>query len=199
MIHARIVADPQNEPLSMDECYLHLNLTEFDSNGRPDDAIIRAYAAAAREYCENWTGLSLAMKDYEVVLDAFTDSIELPYAPFITLLGGIVISDEISDNAIDETLYRVDDYTGALAVIYPTGSWPELATGNKVRIRFRAGFGDESEAAGPLPAPIKAAMLLMLGHLFEHRESVNVGNIITEFPFGVYSLLRPYRTQLGMA
>jgi len=199
MILAKVVAAPTSEPLTLAECYAHLRVDAVDSDGRPDDDLITALITAAREYCENFTGLSLALKDYEVRLAEFPDEIELPHPPFVSLLNGITISDETSDNAIDEDLYTTDDYTYEYAVLYPVNSWPTLATGNTVRIRYRAGYGDESEAAGHVPTTIKHAMLLLIGHWYGNREAVNVGNIITPFDFAVEALLRPHRVRLGMA
>ncbi|MCK6678252.1 head-tail connector protein [Enterobacter asburiae] len=40
---------------------------------------------------------------------------------------------------------------------------------------------------------ILLALLLLVGHWYENREQVNVGNIVTTFPFGFDSLLEPYR------
>lgn len=40
----------------------------------------------------------------------------------------------------------------------------------------------------------KAAALLLVGQFFRHRMAINVGNIVNELPFGVPSLLDPYRT-----
>lgn len=195
---AKVVADPANEPLSLAECYAHLRVETIDSDGRPDDDLILAMAKAAREYCEQFTGLSLALKDYEVRMNEFPDEIELPHPPFVAILNGITITDSISDNAIDEDLYTVDDYTYEYAVITPVNSWPTLATGNTVRVRYRAGYGDESEAYAALPSSIKAAMLLVLGHLYANRESTTAQAMMT-LPLGVESLLRPYRVRLGFA
>lgn len=199
MIQARAVSKPQSEPLTLAECYQHLNLGEITSDGRPDDSLILAYASAAREYCENFTGLSLALKEYEVVLTAFTDTIELPHPPFVGLPNGITFTDDVSDNAIDEDSYTVDDFSDQFAVISPVTSWPEVPTGNRIRIRFRAGYGDESEAFGELPMAIKQAMLLLVGHWFANREAVIVGDTVANLPLAVESLLRPYRVRLGMA
>lgn len=201
MIIAKVVSAPTSEPLSLLECYHHLRLDPIDSSditGRPDDALIEALISAAREYCENFTGLSLALKDYEVRLDAFPDEIELPHPPFVALLNGITITDEVSDNAIDEDLYAVDDFSDLLAVISPVSSWPTLATGNTVRVRYRAGFGDESEAFGQVPGTIRAAMLLLVGHWYANREAVGDAQMAS-IPLGVESLLRPHRVRLGMA
>ncbi|EOW2332799.1 head-tail connector protein [Citrobacter freundii] len=40
---------------------------------------------------------------------------------------------------------------------------------------------------------ILLALMLLVGHWFENREPVNVGNIVTTFQFGFESLLQPYR------
>lgn len=40
---------------------------------------------------------------------------------------------------------------------------------------------------------ILLALLLLVGHWYENREQVNVGNVVTSFPFGFESLLEPYR------
>lgn len=45
---------------------------------------------------------------------------------------------------------------------------------------------------------IKAAMLLILGHLSLNREEVITGTIATELPRGVEKLLFPYRVGLGI-
>jgi len=38
-----------------------------------------------------------------------------------------------------------------------------------------------------------AAMLLLIGHWYANRETVNVGNITSEMPFATEALLQPYR------
>lgn len=40
---------------------------------------------------------------------------------------------------------------------------------------------------------ILLALMLLVGHWFENREPVSVGNTVTTFPFGFESLLQPYR------
>lgn len=198
MLLAKVVAEPASEPLTLAECYVHLRVDPIDSDGHPDDDLILALVTAAREYCENFTGLSLAMKDYEVRFAEWPDPIELPHPPFIALLAGITVSDEVSDNAIDEDTYTVDDYSDQFVKLSPVTSWPVIGTGTTIRIRYRAGYGDESEAYGALPGPIRTAMLLVLGHLYANREAATT-QALTTLPLGVESLLRPYRVRLGFA
>jgi hypothetical protein len=53
----------------------------------------------------------------------------------------------------------------------------------------------------PLPASIKAAILLMLGHLYENREATIMppSASMSELPLGVQSLLTPYQLRTSMA
>ena len=44
---------------------------------------------------------------------------------------------------------------------------------------------------------IKAAILLLVGHLFRNREEVT-GESLTQLPMGVHSLLWPHRVGLGV-
>ena len=65
--------------------------------------------------------------------------------------------------------------------------WPEtLDAANVVRVVYVAG------AATP-PATVKAAMLLTIGHLYENRESVVIGQTAIELPLGVKALLDTVR------
>lgn len=45
---------------------------------------------------------------------------------------------------------------------------------------------------------VRAAILLILGHLHANREDVVVGTIATELPQGSRSLLAPYRVGMGV-
>ncbi len=40
---------------------------------------------------------------------------------------------------------------------------------------------------------MKAAMLLLIGHWYENRETVSVGQAATDIPFTVEALLQPYK------
>lgn len=46
--------------------------------------------------------------------------------------------------------------------------------------------------------PVKAAMLLILGHLYANRENSVVGVSSQDLPMGAHSLLWPYRIGLGV-
>jgi uncharacterized phiE125 gp8 family phage protein len=69
-------------------------------------------------------------------------------------------------------------------------SWPDtLDTLNAVVVRFVAGYGgDETK----VPEGIKRGFLLRIGDLYEHRESVNIGNIVNVLP-AADALEEPFR------
>lgn len=55
-------------------------------------------------------------------------------------------------------------------------------------VRYRAGY-----AADAVPAPIRHAILLMVGHLYENRMAVTAATHMGAMPLGVDALLSPYR------
>lgn len=55
------------------------------------------------------------------------------------------------------------------------------------------GAGTAPNVLGELPDEIVSALCLMVGHLFDNREPINIGNIVNEIPMGIGPLLAPWR------
>ncbi|MBA7592232.1 hypothetical protein ES708_34410 [subsurface metagenome] len=71
--------------------------------------------------------------------------------------------------------------------MYPIGA---------IRIKYKAGyiFGEGVIPAHLIiPEPIKQALKLIIGHLYENREEVLVGKTAIRIPLSAESLLGPYR------
>lgn len=45
----------------------------------------------------------------------------------------------------------------------------------------------------PVPEPLKEAVRMLAGHLYENREATLVGITAQELPFGLFGLIAPYR------
>jgi uncharacterized phiE125 gp8 family phage protein len=209
----RVITPPADEPLTLGECRQHLNVVpyEVDSDGvgtHPDDASIMALQAAAREHCENFLGLSLSLRVLEAALDKFptvatnfTTAIELPMGPVVEVVSVAGTGDSTGGSDAVEiavTDYELDDFHSPMRLV-PSASWPSITAGtNAVRIRYTAGFGVDSDGGYPLPAALRAALLLVLGHLYANRET-SVEKALTEIPLGAEALMRPHRVLLGMA
>ncbi|EPA6640343.1 TPA: head-tail connector protein [Serratia marcescens] len=54
------------------------------------------------------------------------------------------------------------------------------------------GYADDHDSI-LLGDDVKAAMLLLIGHWYENRETVSVGQVATDIPFAAEALLQPYR------
>ncbi|MDP1136257.1 head-tail connector protein, partial [Klebsiella pneumoniae] len=52
------------------------------------------------------------------------------------------------------------------------------------------GYEDDQDSILP-GDDVKAAMLLIIGHWYENRETVSVGHAATDIPFSFYSFLQP--------
>ena len=172
---------------------------DVDSDGidsHPDDGLLLGYLAAAVEHAEDFTGLSIALRTYEMAWDKFPpEELVLLRPPFIGLLS--FVAGEDSDGEVDPDSYTIDTY-GTFARVIAFSGWPFVTTGtNAIRVRFMAGYRDDSDAT-PLPASIKQALLLLVGHWYANRESVAEGSY-AEVPQGFEALLRPKRVRLGIA
>lgn len=187
-----------DEPITLDDCRSHLEAQPYyESDTDPqDDHMILSWMIAAREYCEQFTGLIIARRTVEVALDDFpTDAIELPFAPLVSLT--YIYAGDDSDSEVDPTLYDVDDYSIPPRIV-PVTDWPSVtAATNLIKIRCVAGYGNDSDAI-PLPFLLRAAILLILGHLYENR-SDSTESAMTTIPNGANDLMRPLRIRLGMA
>lgn len=178
------------EPVTLAEAKAQLRVTHD-----LEDALITSLIVAGREYAEAETRLSLVPSVWEVSLDdgfpcAWRDgyAIELPHPPLLEVV-------EVGYRDADDAWVVIDpdDYTVDLdsepGVILPVTSWPaaKSARGN-VRVRFRAGYGDE-DVPRAIPEGIKAGILVYVAHRFTNREGGNV-------PEAVRLALYPYRFDL---
>ena len=204
----KIIEFPEGEPLTIEECRQHLESQPYGDTDVDalDDAMILALLGAAREHCEDFLGLSLSPRILELSIDTFpsvTDGvgIDLPMGPVreILYISGEPPSTDIdSDSTLAEDSYLLDTYSVPNRVV-PVTSWPSVTSAtNAIKIRYLAGYGEDSEGGEPLPFSLRAAMLLVLGHLYENREDSTAVQTY-EIPLGAQALMRPRRVRLGMA
>jgi uncharacterized phiE125 gp8 family phage protein len=207
----KVIIPPAEEPLTIDECRSHLEALPYgdsDSSDDMDDTMILGWLAAAREHCENFLGLSLAERVLEIALDESpTEAVELPFGPVLEILSVTVGGGEASSSSssssdaetVDPSAYLLDDFSMPNRLVVRS-AWPASGGPLGVRITYRAGYGraDATDTEQPLPATFRAAILLVLGHLFAHREEATE-KALTALPLGFEALLRPSRVRLGMA
>jgi uncharacterized phiE125 gp8 family phage protein len=162
-----IVTAPAEEPLQLAEVKAHLRVSVAD-----EDALIQRLIVAVRRKVEADCGLALVTQTLDATYDRWPcdGTIRLPRGPVASVTSVKYVSAVGVLSTLPGAQYETD-LTGAPARIRPAYgyTWPTiLPTLGAVVVRFVAGYGDRAA----VPADIKAAMLMMIGHLYEHREDV---------------------------
>ncbi len=200
-----LITTPANPVISLADAKLHLREVDDDQ-----DTLIALLVEASTKYAERYTGRAFIDQTWDYYLDEFPaddDGIEIPLPPLIEVVGVFY-----TDTAGAEQEFAAADYIvigahgrdnrRARISLPATGTWPTPRVAESaVRIRFRAGYLDtaNSPATDDVDEDIKAAILLHLGSLYAHRETVIVGQTATQAPWGAEQLLRMKRVDLSMA
>ena len=135
------------------------------------------YLAAAQAWVEQVTNRKLVTQTWKVFLDGWPcgDRIVMPFGKLTS-----VTHVKYTDTAGTQTTFSSDYWEtstsrdpGVLALSYGQ-SWPSatLRVLDPIEIQFVCGWATTAE----VPADIRAAILLVAGHLYEHREDVVLGN-----------------------
>lgn len=193
----KVITPVATEPLIVAEVESHLRLTFDDTYDGVDRTWLINRITAAREYCENKTGIAFATQTLEAYMYGFPCEkyIDLPKLPLQS-----VISVKYKDyTGVETTLSENIDYivdtdslVGKIVLPYAK-NWPTFTPYpvNPVKIRYIVGYSDSNK----IPEIIKQAMLLLIGHWYENREAVVTGSISKEVEFAVSCLLSQYRVR----
>jgi uncharacterized phiE125 gp8 family phage protein len=183
---------PAVEPVSVSEAKAHLRVDISD-----DDSYISTLITAAREWCEQYLDRTLINTQWTMRLDSFPYEIELPRPPIATsgTTTAVSLTYTLGDDStatLSTTAYRVDrTSTPGVVRQLRAGTWPaNLDDYNAVAVTWWAGYGASGTS---VPAAIRHAILMLVGHWYESRSSVLTGSISKEIEFGVKSLLDSQR------
>lgn len=180
----KVIVAPTHEPLSLSVVKSHLRV-----DGSDEDTLITALIASVRDWTERYLGRALLM---QTITETYDGS---PEVSNVGLRICPVQSDGLSVTYLDadgaEQTLDAADYSLVTALepnvltLKSDKTWPD--TSGEVgdfKITYKAGYTDPSE----VPGAIKAAMLLMIGDLFEKRE-----DSVKTMPTAAEYLLQPYR------
>lgn len=194
------LTDPAATPLSLPEVKFNLRLAvsmAAAGEAHDEDTLIDGLLRAAVDYVEQHTGRSLLPQVWEKTLDAFPAAeIELPKPPVLAVESVRFRDPQGQWQILGASAYAVDLDSQPGWLLPAMGlDWPDtLASANAVRIRYQAGYADASK----VPASIKQAIHLLVGHWYENRQAATVGNAQAQsIPFGVEALLAPYKLTLA--
>jgi len=163
------------------------------------DPELLSWITAARQYCETFTHRALVSQTWDLAQDVFPNGFEslwIPKPPLVSVTSVSYVDQPGVTQTWSASLYTVDAPAGPWArqgrivptylQIYPV----TRAIENAVTVRFVAGYG----AAASVPAPIKVAMKLLIGHWWVNREAGALVRASADIlPFGVVELLYPFK------
>lgn len=167
---------------------LRLMPGETDQDALLTELIVTAEAAA-----ESYTRLRLITQTVRVTLDGFgCGGIALPVEPVQSVVEVSYIDGAGDVVTMDAADYRLVSSETPCELHPAYGqSWP-VPRDNKasVFVDLVVGFG---AAASDVPAEIRGAIRLHVGHGFLNREAVVPGVSVAELPLGFKNMLDPWR------
>lgn len=178
-----LVTAPSVEPLTLAEAKLFLRV-----DTTTEDALITSLIVAARRWVENHTWTMLCTQTWKLSIDEeeVREYIGLNKCP----VQSITHVKYYDTSNVQQTM-STGDYQGdvlnepaRIHIITMPDIYDKM---NAVEIQFVCGFG----VAASVPDDIKQAMYLIIGHWYEHREAVTVGQF-AEVPLTSKEILRPY-------
>ncbi len=182
----QLVTAPTADPVTIEEAKAQCRVLHPD-----EDMLLAGLIAAATRHVEKVLDLSLMARTWRLTLDAFSPTIELPRGPVTSVTAVNYVDRGGLTQQVPTEKYTTDLASPAQWIVLNSGGeWPATIGGvNAVSIDYVAGFTSLPSTYDDL----KHAILLLIGHWYANREAVNVGNITSEVPLAVASLIQPYQ------
>lgn len=199
-----VITPPAFEPITLEAARLHCRVDVLPGSptGHPDDPLILRAIQAAREVAEEVTRRALVEQGLRMHLPRWPAAcsagaarqratVDLLRPPLISV-NSVTYFDE--DNVLQTVApanYFVEELEPVARLRFVTGySWPTTyEREDAVRIDYTAGYLaaaspaiTQEEISAAIPASIMAAMLLMIGDQYEHRETYVVGSTVSTIP-----------------
>jgi uncharacterized phiE125 gp8 family phage protein len=172
-------------PVTLDEAKDHLRVVGTDDNN-----YINGLLLAATDWAEKFQNRTFVQRARTMELDEFKTIICPPYPPLVSVTSIVYVDTNGTNQTLSATYYRVNTGSEPGRITEAYGYyWPLIrdVTG-AVTIIYEAGYGK----AAKVPDDVKAAIKLIVGHLYEHREAVSEVTL-NEVPMTAKSLLWPNR------
>lgn len=165
-----------SEPISLDEAKKHLKLEGVLDD---EDDQIQRMIVAARRLAEGKTNRTITQREIVMQFDGWGCKMRLAKPPFIEMRGvSYIDADGITQDMDSEAYYVLDGREPAELAFSGGAPLPSLAYRRGViTVRYLAGYPE-----GEVPEDIKAWMLMQIGSLYAHRESVIAGVSVAPLP-----------------
>ena len=206
-----LIEPPEDDPVSLEEAKDHCRFPYDD-----EDNLIVGLIKAATASVEKHTGLALITQTWEYRRDEFerpllltdatltgTRPIRIPISPIQSVNSfsyvdadgeTTVLYDSVGSPVVDTGEIAIDLHSRPARIVpLANVTWPtSMYAANSLVIQVVAGFGDHPDS---VPAPLKQAILLLVGHWFQNRGTMAEvsSRSMVEIPNGISFLIDPYR------
>lgn len=171
---------------TVDEVKEHLRI-----DGTDEDLLIGRYIDAAVDAIEGPYGIGVLMESqqWEYYQDRFTRLIQIPLYPVISIDSIEYVDEAGTLTTLAADQYRVDTISNPARINTARNvSWPPTNDRemNAVKITFTGGHTATPEA-------LKAAVIMWVAHMYEIRQPVAIGTMVSSIPMTVDAILDRYR------
>jgi uncharacterized phiE125 gp8 family phage protein len=189
------VNQPTSEALTLEEVKQQCRVDAVD-----DDAFLGRCIKAAREMVEgpDGAGIALMAASWEMKMDCFPAEVHIPMGPVLS-----VDSIEYADGAgMNQTLdsadfqWRKGKFEARIKPAHGK-SWPSTrGQFDAVTVTFKAGYpGTNADTVDRkmIPESLRVAMMMLIAHWNENRETSVVGKMPADVAFGFESIMNQFR------
>jgi uncharacterized phiE125 gp8 family phage protein len=158
-----VLAPPASEPVTAEDLAAHLKL-DADTAAAED---LAGYVTQARELFERETGRAILPTAFRQWLPRLAGPVELLRGPVLSVEAVHYLAPDGQDQELEGWEL---DAAGIPAVVYlPSGGYPAVSTSIRrpAWVDFTAGWPDPES----VPALVRAAIRLLAGHYYLHREA----------------------------
>lgn len=180
-----LLAGPAEEPVSLAEAKAFLKVDDD-----AEDGLITTLIGAARLHIEGVTGRALVAQSWRKVIHAWPESrmVRLPVGPVSAIAAINAVDESGASHEIGLEAFSLDgDMLVVPAVVM---GMPRLQSRQGIEIDYLAGFGD---AAEDVPADLRTALLGLVAHWHEHRDTVIAPGSGAVVPSGFDRLVAGYK------
>jgi len=164
----------------------------IDADLTDQDAVLGAYHDAAVSWVEEYTGRSLTTQTWQIAAPTFPHRFWLPRAAPLQSVTFVKYYDTANAlTTLSSSVYTLPAFAEPAVIrLAYAQTWPSVyEREDAVQVEYVTG----ATSAASVPAPLRQAVQLLVGHWYAHRESVIVGTSAMETPMAVESLCAPYR------
>lgn len=186
MPNYRLVTAPASEPLTLTEVKLYLRVDDTT-----EDDLITSLITTTRSIVEGHTWMPLISQTWAMQFDKSELNLlvwNVNKAPLISFSSVTYYDADNTLQTLSATQYETDIYGSPAR--FRLKSVPNVYDRmNALQLNFVCGYAN----AAAVPTPIKQAMYMIIGHLYENRQTIITGTQVNEIPMSSEYLLQPYR------